>query len=88
MNVSKLDITRSIDTCGEVCPMNMVKTKIALKDLHAGELLQVTLHGGEPIRNVSRSVKEEEEEEEEGHRIIKLEKQDDERFVMLIEKSA
>lgn len=82
MNVSKLDITRSIDTCGEVCPMNMVKTKIALKDLHAGELLQVTLHGGEPIRNVSRSVKEE------GHRIIKLEKQDDERFVMLIEKSA
>ena len=82
MNVSKLDITRSIDTCGEVCPMNMVKTKIALKDLNAGEVLQVTLHGGEPIRNVSRSVKEE------GHRIIKLEKQDDERFIMLIEKSA
>lgn len=82
MNVSKLDITRSIDTCGEVCPMNMVKTKIALKDLRGGELLQVTLHGGEPIRNISRSVKEE------GHRIIKLEKQDDERFIMLIEKSA
>ncbi len=82
MNVLKLDITKSIDTCGDVCPMNMVKTKFALKDLSPGEVLQVTLHAGEPIRNVSRSVKEE------GHRIIKLDKQDDERFVMLIEKSA
>ena len=82
MSVSKLDITKSIDTCGDVCPMNMVKTKVALKDLQAGEVLEVTLHGGEPIRNVSRSVKEE------GHRIIKLDKLDDERFIMLIEKSA
>lgn len=82
MNVLKLDITRSIDTCDEVCPMNMVKTKIALKDLNVGELLQVTLHGGEPIRNVSRSVKDE------GHRIIKLDKQDDDIFIMLIEKGA
>ncbi|MDO9517830.1 MAG: sulfurtransferase TusA family protein [Methanosarcinaceae archaeon] len=82
MSVLKLDITKSIDTCGDVCPMNMVKTKIALKDLNTGELLQVTLCGGEPIRNVSRSVKDE------GHRIVKLDKQDDDTFIMFIEKGA
>lgn len=82
MSVSKLDITKSIDTCDDVCPMNMVKTKFALKDINPGELLQVTLHAGEPVRNVSRSVKDE------GHRIIKLDKQDDDIFIMLIEKGA
>ena len=82
MTVVQIDITKSIDTCSDVCPMNMVKTKFALKDLGPGEVLQVTLHAGEPVRNVSRSVKDE------GHRIIKLDKQDDDIFVMLIEKGA
>lgn len=78
MNESALP-ARSIDTCGEVCPMNMVRTKFELKDMQPGEVLEVTLEAGEPVRNVSRSVKED------GHRIIKLEKLDT-HYRILIQK--
>lgn len=71
--------SRSIDTCGEVCPMNMVRTKFELKDMLPGEILEVDLEAGEPVRNVSRSVKED------GNRIIKLEKLDT-HYRMLIQK--
>jgi len=67
-NRETLDITKSIDTCGEVCPMNMVRTKFTLKEMATGEILEVVLDEGEPVRNVSRSTKEE------GHRIIRLER--------------
>lgn len=71
--------SRSIDTCGEVCPMNMVRTKFELQDMLPGEILEVTLEAGEPVRNVSRSVKED------GNRVIKLEKCDT-YYRMLIQK--
>lgn len=63
-----LNITKSINTCGEFCPMNMVKTKFTLKEMATGEVLEVTMDEGEPVRNVSRSTKEE------GHRIIDVER--------------
>jgi tRNA 2-thiouridine synthesizing protein A len=79
MKETKVDITRSIDTCGEVCPMNMVRTKFTLKEMVTGDVLEVILDEGEPVRNVSRSLKEE------GHRIIGVERFDG--FVkMLIQK--
>jgi tRNA 2-thiouridine synthesizing protein A len=65
-----LNITKSINTCGEVCPMNMVKTKFTLKEMATGEVLEVTMDEGEPVRNVSHSTKEE------GHRIIGVERCD------------
>lgn len=77
MNPNEIfEITKSIDACGEVCPMNMIRTSFELKDMLPGEILEVTLDEGEPVRNVSRSVKEA------GHRIIGLERF--ERYVKLI----
>ena len=52
MSTFKLDITR------EHCPMTFVKTKIELSKLKSGDLLEVFLTEGEPLRNVPRSYRE------------------------------
>ncbi|MFQ6093428.1 MAG: Mov34/MPN/PAD-1 family protein [bacterium] len=72
-------VKRSLDLAGEVCPINWVKTKLALEELEAGDILKVKLDNGEPIRNVPRSAKEE------GHRIIRVEQETD-GFVLWIRK--
>ena len=54
----------SKDLRGVACPMNFVKTKLALEGLKAGQRLKVLLDDGAPIQNVPRSVAGE------GHRII------------------
>lgn len=56
---------RRMNLTGVVCPMNFVRTKLALEELHQGEVLEVLLDAGEPMRNVPRSV------QEEGHEIVK-----------------
>ncbi len=60
-------IKQKIDLHGVTCPMNFVKTKMALSSLVAGDLLEVILDEGEAILNVPRSVKEE------GHQVVKVE---------------
>lgn len=69
----------SLDLRGIACPMNFVRTKLALEELAAGQVLEVVLDAGEPVRNVPRSVKAE------GHRILAVEKMG-EAFRLLIEK--
>ncbi len=56
-----------IDLRGVLCPINFVKTKLKLEMMDSGQILEVILDDGEPIRSVPRSVKEE------GHKIIKVE---------------
>jgi sulfite reductase (ferredoxin) len=60
-----------IDLRGVACPMNFVKTKVALASMKKGELLEVLLDNGEPIENVPKSVVEE------GHYIVKNDSQED-----------
>ena len=57
----------ALDLRGTTCPMNFVRTKLALESLAAGELLEIIIDAGEPVRNVPRSVKDE------GHRILAVE---------------
>jgi sulfite reductase (ferredoxin) len=52
------------DLRGVLCPMNFVKTKLALASLAAGQRLEVLLDDGPAVQNVPRSVVEE------GHRIV------------------
>ena len=59
-----MGVDRTADLRGVACPMNFVKTKMALAELRQGQLLEVLLDDGEPIDNVPRSV------EEEGHTIV------------------
>jgi tRNA 2-thiouridine synthesizing protein A len=47
-----------IDLTGVACPMNWVKTKLALEKLAPGSELKVRLDPGEPIESVPRSARE------------------------------
>ena len=69
----KLDIT------AEHCPMTMVKVKLALARMDAGEVLDVLLTSGEPLNNVPRTAKEQ------GHTILEI-TEDGTNFHILIEK--
>ena len=42
----------TLDITGEICPMTMVRTRLALDRLAPGQVLAVRLRGEEPLRNV------------------------------------
>lgn len=48
----KIDITK------DVCPMTFVRTRLKLETMTQGQVLEVTLGAGEPLKNVPRSVTE------------------------------
>ncbi len=56
------------DLRGVACPINFVKVKIELSNMDSGDVLEVWLDDGEPIRNVPRSA------EFEGHEILNIRK--------------
>jgi len=78
MNEVKID--ERIDLSKVICPMNFVKTKLKLEEMKQGQILEVILDDGEPIKNVPRAVKEE------GHQILKAEKMG-EHWRLLIKKT-
>ena len=53
---------------------------MALEDLENGQILDVHLNEGEPIRHVPRSLKDE------GHKVLSLQKNDDETYNLLVQK--
>ena len=59
-----------LDLRGVVCPNNFVRAKLKLEEMRSGEILEIIIDDGEPIKNVPRSIKEE------GHQILKAEKID------------
>lgn len=62
----ELAVHRILDLRGVFCPMNFVKTKLALDGLEEGQVLEVIIDDGEPVKNVPRSIKEE------GHHILRV----------------
>ncbi len=48
----------TLDLTGVPCPMNWVRTRLALEELPAGERLEVVLDPGEPLDSVPRSARE------------------------------
>ncbi|PIU41673.1 MAG: preprotein translocase subunit TatB [Candidatus Omnitrophica bacterium CG07_land_8_20_14_0_80_42_15] len=66
--MSNIKIDQYMDLKGVPCPLNFVKTKLTLEGMEAGSILEVVLDDGEPVINVTASVKEE------GHQILKVEK--------------
>ncbi len=66
--MTDIKIDQTLDLQGTPCPMNFVKTKLKLEEMAIGEILEVFLDDGDPIKNVSSSVKEE------GYKILKVEK--------------
>lgn len=77
--MEKFPVDSTLDITRDVCPITFVKTKLKLEQMNRGEILEVILNDGEPIRNVPRSIKDE------GHRIVLVE-QTGEKYRLLIEK--
>ena len=48
-----------LDLSGVPCPLNWVRTKLALERLAPGDSLAVVLDAGEPLESVPRSAREE-----------------------------
>jgi tRNA 2-thiouridine synthesizing protein A len=67
--MEEIKVDEKIDITKEICPMTFVKTKLKLESMQSGQILEVTLRDGEPLRNVPRSVKEE------GHNILDIKKE-------------
>ncbi|MGR3178460.1 MAG: sulfurtransferase TusA family protein [Candidatus Anammoxibacter sp.] len=65
-NTDELTPDESLDLSGVKCPINFVKTKLKMEDMETGQLLEVIVDDGEPIRSVPKSLKEE------GHKILKV----------------
>lgn len=70
----------SLDLHGVLCPLNFVKTKLKLEEMEDGQILEVILDDGEPMRNVPRSLKEE------GHKIVKVQRLEDDAYRLLVRK--
>lgn len=71
-----------LDLRGTLCPFNWVKTKLKLEEMAEGEVLEVIIDDGEPIRNVPRSAKQE------GHKIIRVESYPPESYKLAIRKGS
>lgn len=69
--MTEIKIDQTIDLKGTPCPMNFVKTKLKLEEMDSGKVLEVFLDDGDPIKNVSASVKEE------GHKILGIQRVED-----------
>ncbi|MGR3320060.1 MAG: sulfurtransferase TusA family protein [Candidatus Anammoxibacter sp.] len=65
-NTNELTPDESLDLSGVKCPINFVKTKLKMEEMETGQLLEVIVDDGEPIRSVPKSLKEE------GHKILKV----------------
>ena len=63
-----------------VCPVTFGKAKVAIEELEVGQVLSVHMNDGEPVQNVPRSMKEE------GHKVLKLNKNDNGTFDLIVEK--
>jgi anaerobic sulfite reductase subunit C len=68
-----------LDLLGVCCPMNFVRTKLAIDKIKPGERLEILLDDGEPIVNVTRSVKDE------GHKVLNVAPENG-HFRLLVEK--
>lgn len=77
---NEIKIDDYVDITDVVCPVTFVKAKIAIEELETGEVLSVHMNGGEPVQNVPRSMKEE------GHKVLKLNKNDDGTYDLIVEK--
>jgi len=78
--MAEYKIDQHIDITKEICPMTFVKTKLKLETMSSGEVLEVTLREGEPLRNVPKSV------EQDGHKILDLHQEGD-IYKLIIERT-
>lgn len=72
-------LNQTLDLIGVCCPMNFVHTKLAIQKIKQGDRIEILLDDGEPIANVTRSLRDEghlihEIAPEDGHFRVRVEK--------------
>ena len=65
---------RRLDLSGVPCPMNWVRTRLALEEIAPGDTLIVTLDDGEPLESVPRSAREDGHEVSVAGRVVTIAK--------------
>ena len=78
--MSEIKIDDTVDITDVVCPVTVVKAKVALEELDEGQILSIRMNDGEPVQNVPRSIKEE------GHQILKLDDNEDGTYTLYVKK--
>ncbi|WP_434656085.1 sulfurtransferase TusA family protein [Thermoanaerobacterium thermosaccharolyticum] len=69
-----------IDITDVVCPITFVKAKVAIEELEDGQILEVRMNEGEPIKNVPSSFKDE------GHKILNVINNRDGTYTIFVKK--
>jgi tRNA 2-thiouridine synthesizing protein A len=78
--MSTINSNHFVDITDVVCPVTFVKAKVALEEINNGQILEIKLHGGEPIQNVPRSLKNE------SHKVLSVNKNEDGTYTIVVEK--
>ncbi len=69
-----------IDIVRTGCPMNLVYAKVELAKMVTGQILEIILDDGAPVRNVSRSV------QEEGHELLNKKQLEDGNWSVVVRR--
>ena len=69
-----------IDISAETCPMTFVLVRLALDQMKPGEILEITLRGVEPRRNIPITA------QEQGHEVLSISDQSNEDAILLLRK--
>jgi len=77
----QLKFDKELNIKGEVCPYTFVRSKLALEQMKAGEVLQVIVDHEPATENVPRSM------ENEGHKVLKIEKINDTDWQIIVRKA-
>ena len=77
----ELKFDKELNIKGEVCPYTFVRSKLALEQMKAGEILQVIVDHQPATENVPRSM------ENEGHKVLKVEKINDTDWQIVVRRA-
>jgi len=72
---------RRIDISAETCPMTFVLVRLALDQMKPGEILEITLRGAEPRRNIPITA------QEQGHEVLSISDYDIDNSILILRKA-
>lgn len=70
-----------IDISEETCPMTFVLVRLALDQMKPGEILEITLRGAEPRRNIPITA------QEQGHEVLSISDYDIDNSILILRKA-
>lgn len=71
-----------LDITGDVCPMTLVRVRMAMDRVGPGETLKIRMASGEPITSIPRTLRDE------GHEVLAVDKTEGDVFDVTVRKKA